>query len=329
MNIGSVIKKYRKVSGFTQEEMANRLGVTTPAVNKWENGNSNPDIELLAPIARLLHISLDTLLSFHENLTDVEITELIQEMDKMFSVEGYEKTYQWAVNIIKDYPNCNMLIWQVAVMLDSRRIIGQCEHPDKYDEQINFWYEIALNDKDEKIQHHAADSLFGFYLRKGNYEMAEKYNRIVVCMLSAVGKTVTDIPVTGEQGIEVGGYPVIFFFDMSLHHHRNLPPFIRQVKAGFCGPVLWQPVPGDHFLFRDIRAVDPCIKFAKPRFFGGSAVHFLQGQRGGVFGSSERRDIKGLHIQFCKFFGKVIYFFPSFWRQGVDGIIGISVTDDQ
>ena len=114
-------------------------------------------------------------MSFHENLTDVEITELIQEMDKMFSAEGYEKTYQWAVNIIKDYPNCNMLIWQVAVMLDSRRIIGQCEHPDKYDEQINSWYEMALNDKDEKIQHHAADSLFGFYLRKGNYEMAEKY----------------------------------------------------------------------------------------------------------------------------------------------------------
>ena len=40
MNIGSVIKKYRKVSGFTQEKMANRLGVTTPAVNKWENGVS-------------------------------------------------------------------------------------------------------------------------------------------------------------------------------------------------------------------------------------------------------------------------------------------------
>ena len=40
MNIGSVIKKYRKVSGFTQEEMANRLGVTTPAVTKWENGVS-------------------------------------------------------------------------------------------------------------------------------------------------------------------------------------------------------------------------------------------------------------------------------------------------
>ena len=48
MNIGNVIKKYRKELGYTQEEMAKRLGVTTPAVNKWENGNSNPDIELLA-----------------------------------------------------------------------------------------------------------------------------------------------------------------------------------------------------------------------------------------------------------------------------------------
>ena len=38
MNIGSVIKKYRKELGYAQEEMANRLGVTTPAVNKWENG---------------------------------------------------------------------------------------------------------------------------------------------------------------------------------------------------------------------------------------------------------------------------------------------------
>lgn len=104
MNIGSVIKKYRKVSGFTQEEMANRLGVTTPAVNKWENGNSNPDIELLAPIARLLHISLDTLLSFHENLTDVEITELIQEMDKMFSVEGYEKNLSMGSKYHKRLP---------------------------------------------------------------------------------------------------------------------------------------------------------------------------------------------------------------------------------
>ena len=45
----------------------------------------NPDIELLAPIARLLDISLDTLLSFHEKLSDTEIEEIIRKMDRMFS----------------------------------------------------------------------------------------------------------------------------------------------------------------------------------------------------------------------------------------------------
>lgn len=57
--------------------MAHRLGVTTPAVNKWENENSYPDISLLTPIARLLGISLDTLLSYQENLTEYEIKSLI------------------------------------------------------------------------------------------------------------------------------------------------------------------------------------------------------------------------------------------------------------
>lgn len=175
MDIGRVIRKYRKEMGITQEEMANRLGVTTPAVNKWENGNSNPDIELLSPIARLLNISPDILLSYHEKLTDTEIAEIIKEMDRMFSNEGYEKTYDWAMRIVNEYPNCNMLIWQVAVILDARRVTQDCKEPDKYDEQINTWYEIVLNDENEEVRYHAAESLFCFHLRKKNYLMAEKY----------------------------------------------------------------------------------------------------------------------------------------------------------
>ena len=139
------------------------------------NSNSKPDIELLAPIARLLDISLDTLLSFHEKLSDTEIEEIIRKMDRMFSEEGYEKTYEWALRLIKEYPNCNMLIWQTAVMLDARRITDKCTNQEKYDKQINAWYELALHDENEEIQHHAADSLFGFYLRKKDYTKAEKY----------------------------------------------------------------------------------------------------------------------------------------------------------
>ena len=40
MEIGEVIRKYRKEQHLTQEEMANCLGVTVPAVSKWETGVS-------------------------------------------------------------------------------------------------------------------------------------------------------------------------------------------------------------------------------------------------------------------------------------------------
>lgn len=40
MQIGEVIRENRKRKNLTQEEMARRLGVSTPAVNKWENGGS-------------------------------------------------------------------------------------------------------------------------------------------------------------------------------------------------------------------------------------------------------------------------------------------------
>lgn len=41
MKIGEVIRKYRKEKQMTQEELADYLGITSSAVNKWENGVSH------------------------------------------------------------------------------------------------------------------------------------------------------------------------------------------------------------------------------------------------------------------------------------------------
>ena len=131
MNIGSVIKKYRKEIGITQEEMANRLGVTTPAVNKWENGNSNPDIELLAPIARLLHISLDTLLSFHETLSGAEIEEMIREMKVLGKnmEKAAEKGFINATDCA-DYLTKKGVPFRTAYRLTGE-LVSWCEENDK------------------------------------------------------------------------------------------------------------------------------------------------------------------------------------------------------
>lgn len=175
MKIGEVIRKYRKELNMTQEEMASRLGVTTPAVNKWENGNSCPDIMLLAPIARLLNITLDTLLSFQNELTQEEIVQIVQEADELFAQRPYEEVYEWITKKIACYPNCDVLIWQLAVMLDSQRLVKKIENPKLYDAYILKCYERVLGGKDEGMVTCAADSLFLYYFRQEKYEMAESY----------------------------------------------------------------------------------------------------------------------------------------------------------
>lgn len=175
MQIGKVIRTYRKQKDMTQEEMANRLGVTTPAVNKWENGVSQPDIALLAPIARLLGISPNELLSFHEELSNDEINNIIKELDTKLETEDYAAVFLWAENILHEYPNCNQLIWQVALVLDVRRLTKNVENAEQYDAPIIRYYQTVLEDDDPQIKKNAADSLLGFYIRKEEYDKAETY----------------------------------------------------------------------------------------------------------------------------------------------------------
>ena len=175
MQIGEVIRKYRKSADMTQEEMANRLGVTAPAVNKWENGNSYPDITLLAPIARLLGISTDELLSYHEELSSEEIQALVRTADNKFQTENYEDVFHWIKKELEKYPNCDQLIWQMAVMLDANRLMKDLPDTGNYDDYICSCYTHVLGSTDETLRCHAADSLFGFYMRKEECETAGKY----------------------------------------------------------------------------------------------------------------------------------------------------------
>ena len=60
--IGSCIANARKKAGFTQEELAEKCGVSVQAVSKWENGHNLPDIENLMQIAELTNTTYSVLL---------------------------------------------------------------------------------------------------------------------------------------------------------------------------------------------------------------------------------------------------------------------------
>ncbi len=174
MRIGQVIRKYRKRRDMTQEEMAERLGVSAPAVNKWENGNSMPDIMLLAPIARLLDISLNELLSFEKELTDLEINELVGTVNKKMESEDYAEVFRWAKKKMEQFPNCEHLHLYMCITLDGGRIVREVEDAAQYDVFLCSTWERLLGSSEEYVRTTAADALYGLYVRREQYEKAGK-----------------------------------------------------------------------------------------------------------------------------------------------------------
>ena len=82
MKINEIIREKRKALSLTQEQIAEYLGVSTPAVNKWEKGLSVPDADLLVKLADILEVSVAELLG--GNIPDCEDTnELAEQLSRI------------------------------------------------------------------------------------------------------------------------------------------------------------------------------------------------------------------------------------------------------
>ena len=76
MNIGHQIANRRKLLGLTQRSLAEALHVSFQAISKWENGTTLPDITLLAPLAQLLHTSVDDIREKYGKSVDAYFREV-------------------------------------------------------------------------------------------------------------------------------------------------------------------------------------------------------------------------------------------------------------
>ena len=74
---GNLIFKYRTKLNLTQNELANKVGVTGKAVSKWENGKAYPNFEILKKLSSLFNISIDDMLkkeNINKKITKIFIT---------------------------------------------------------------------------------------------------------------------------------------------------------------------------------------------------------------------------------------------------------------
>ncbi|MGN0397148.1 MAG: helix-turn-helix domain-containing protein [Candidatus Fimimorpha sp.] len=174
MKINEIIRERRLSKQLTQEQMANYLGVTAPAVNKWEKGSSYPDITLLPALARLLDTDLNTLLSFKEELTETEIALFVNYLSKTIDTDGFEKAYDIAMEKIKEYPNCYLLILNVALFLDGSVMLNNKKSVEDYQTAIEALYERVSCSTDNNSRNQAQSVLISKYMARKDYDKAQE-----------------------------------------------------------------------------------------------------------------------------------------------------------
>ncbi len=97
MSLGNSLFNARKKSGLSQEEVAEKLGVSRQTISKWELDETLPDIRQSKNLSVLYHVTLDELVEF-----DIKVKE-IEEVIENTSEETQQKidwTQMWA----KKYP---------------------------------------------------------------------------------------------------------------------------------------------------------------------------------------------------------------------------------
>lgn len=173
MRIGEQIKNYRKTAGLTQEQVANYLGVSTPAVNKWEKGNTYPDISLLPALARLLKIDMNELFSFREELTEKEIGQFVNELSEV-SLDSFTEAFEMASRKIQEYPHCDLLIYTIATVLNGSLTLSDLNDEERmeYNTAIIEWLERTADSQDERARNSSVFILATKYVQMEKYEEA-------------------------------------------------------------------------------------------------------------------------------------------------------------
>lgn len=176
LQIGETIFRLRKKKKITQEELGKFIGVSTAAVSKWESGNSYPDITFLPLLADFFDVSIDKLLNYKVELSDVEAKKITRECIALFNSGDFCTAISKSEEYILKYKNSYLLKLKMACLFimylwkanDEERI-------KKTKIRIKELFEdIVQNAYKEELVEQALYQLSGIYCEEKKYDKAIK-----------------------------------------------------------------------------------------------------------------------------------------------------------
>jgi transcriptional regulator with XRE-family HTH domain len=106
MTLGENINRCRKRKSLSQEQLAEKVGVSRQAVSKWELNEAQPEIEKLIALAKALEVSSDMLLGLREE--EIEGTELHPDQDNLGTIIRFTRRIWYNIGYF-------LLIWGAAI----------------------------------------------------------------------------------------------------------------------------------------------------------------------------------------------------------------------
>ena len=97
------IREHRKRLGLTQEQLAERLGITLGTVSKWERGGSEPDLGYIMDLAELFHVSVDALTGF--TMRGVDADEEADRIEALVNTVSFAELEGEFENALRKFPN--------------------------------------------------------------------------------------------------------------------------------------------------------------------------------------------------------------------------------
>nr|MBQ4457781.1 helix-turn-helix transcriptional regulator [Clostridia bacterium] len=172
MEIGKIISCKRKELGMTQAQVADYLGVTAPAVNRWEKDLSVPDAGLMAPIARLLKIDMNELFSFYDSLSDIEIWNIKNKIISIFFAQKYEELIEYIDQQARENPSDAKLFICMAETTESLYLFVPTDETKSLIRKSIELYERSA-ELDPSLNDRVQEGLIKCFNRLGEYEKAD------------------------------------------------------------------------------------------------------------------------------------------------------------
>lgn len=171
MKLGKNIQQLRKAHGYTQTELADKLGVSEQTISKWENDKCYPDISLLPMLAEIFNCSVDAVLDIDSNTYGVGLEETLQ---KYSNANDYNEEIEILLEGLSKYPRNNELKLNLAnsYFMAWRSAESKEEKEVFFSKAVNYCYDTIYNQKNDEEFDRANILLMHIYTEDGNYKKA-------------------------------------------------------------------------------------------------------------------------------------------------------------